>query len=115
MTYFVPEDMTFTIANGQTTSSSIQVEGNTVLNVLCPATITGNKLTVQGSNDGTNFHNLLDPDNPTSDYQIDIVASKRSPVKPLAVVGYRFIRFVSNASPSEGGLRTFSAGVRAIQ
>lgn len=85
------------IANGATASTSYELGGTHLIGVLIPDSITGNKLTIEGSIDGTNFYQLYGSSSGTAK-EIKITAGKFIEIESNYDNPFNFIRLVSNAT-----------------
>jgi hypothetical protein len=95
---------TVTIASGGTVSQTFTVQGGgTVLALRTPATLTGTEFKFQASTDGDNFFALY---NGSTEYAVTVAASRYIALSTEVMAGVRFLKVVSNASPSEAALRT---------
>ena len=95
---------TVTIASGGTVSQTFTAEGGrTVLAVLTPTAISGTEFKFQSSTDGNNFFALY---NGSTEYAVTVAASRYIALNTEVMAGVRFLKVVSNASPSEAALRT---------
>lgn len=85
------------IANGGTASTSYELGGTHLIGVLIPASITGTKLTIEGSIDGTNFYQLYGSSSGNAK-EIKITAGKFIEIESNYDNPFNFIRLVSNAT-----------------
>lgn len=84
-----------TIANGATTSTSYELGGSHLVGLLVPSAMTGNKLTIQGSIDGTNFYNLYGSSSGTAK-EIKITPNTFVEIESSYDNPFNFIRLVSS-------------------
>lgn len=90
---------TVTIASGATTSGIINLYGTRLVGLILPAAMTGTKITVQGSVDGTNFYTLY-TDLGATKTEITFTANAFVALQPSATLPTQYVRFVSGASES---------------
>lgn len=84
-----------TIPSSSTTSTSYELGGTHLIGLIVPATITGNKFTIEGSIDGTNFYELFGSETGTAK-EIKITAGKFVEIESNYDNPFNFIRLVSN-------------------
>lgn len=99
-----------TIANGATTSGALQITNDcAVVSIQTPAALTGTTLTLQGSQDGTNYGDVyLDGAVMT----LTVTTSKVYQISPRATLGLASIRLVSGSS--EGAARTILVSTAGV-
>lgn len=102
---------TLTIANGATSSDSLELRGEGLVGFLMPAAFTGASVSFTGSTDGTNFNALYNADNTA--FSIVVAVDRRYCLSPQDFLGMRQVRFVS--ASAEGAARTIIAVTRSFQ
>jgi hypothetical protein len=101
---------TATIANGQTLSSAIVLNGFTPVSILMPAAFTGTALTFQGSLDGTNFFDVKKSDGSALSYTV--AQGTFVALDPTLFQGMTAIKLKSGSA--EGGARTLTVAVKGL-
>jgi hypothetical protein len=88
---------TATIADGETTSSSLAVDGRMPTYVAVPAGFDGTSLKPQGSMDGTTFFDIYEADDTDASAITLTVAASRIYALPTECYFLPHIRFVASA------------------
>ncbi len=101
------KSFTATITSGQSVGNALQVGAYTIVSLQVPAAITGTALTFQGSIDGVTYTVITDPATGAPP-PFPVAASKGYSIDPLILVGWRYLKVVSNAA--EGAGRSFILG-----
>lgn len=104
-----PATDVMTIASGSNSSSLHLLEGCSLVKIQMPSALTGTKLTLQGSLDGTTFYGVtLDG----SAVEYTWAANGFFEVNPRATLGLRYVRMASDGT--EGASRTINAVIARV-
>lgn len=96
------------IANGQTVSGAIDLQGLVICQIIMPSAFTGTAITFQSSiNDGT-YQALYNSAN--TQMSITVATSRSYNIAPTDFAGCRFLKLVSGSA--EGGSRTIGIVTR---
>lgn len=102
---------TATIANGQTTSSAIDLSGTTLVGIQLPASFTGTSLTFQAATTaGGTYQTVIDGSGTTISRAIS--QGRYLTLNPIDFAGIQFLKVVSSAS--EGGQRNLELISRPV-
>lgn len=99
------------IANGATVSSSIDLQGLGLLQIMMPAAFTGTTITFQSSLDDVTYQACYNTAG--SALSCTVAASRNILMSPGDLVGIRFLKLVSGSA--EGGARTINLQVRELK
>lgn len=90
------------IANGETASTTLAIPNDcAVVSIQTPAALTSTAITLQGSQDGTNYGDVYVDG---AVYTITVTTSKVYQISPRVTLGLKSIKLV--AGSAEGGART---------
>lgn len=96
---------TVTIAQGASTSSSINLGSKGLVGFITPASLTGTAFTFTGSIDGSTFVAIYNSDNTA--YSITVGTSRYYILNPADFLGTRYVRIVSNGTEAAARTITF--------
>ena len=99
-----------TIASGQTTSGSIDLQGSGLVAMIMPAAFTGTAVTFQISPDDVTYYDLYNTNN--TQLSASITQGRAYLFVPGDFVGVRYLKVKSNAS--EGGSRIITLLSRVL-
>lgn len=99
-----------TIANGGTTSTSLDLSARGLVGFITPAALTGTAFTFTGSVDNSTFVALYNSDNTA--YSITVGTSRFYCLNPADFLGMRYVKIVSNGS--EAAERTITVTTRSF-
>lgn len=99
-----------TIANGQTKSAVVNLNGFTLVGILLPAAFTGTALTFEASIDGSNFFPVKKSDGNSVSYTV--AQGTFVAVDPKDFYGVQYLKVVSGTS--EAGARTLNLAVKGF-
>jgi len=96
------------IANGQTVSGALDLQGLALVAFQMPAAFTGTTMTFQGSFDDSTYQAIYNTSNTA--YSITVAVSRTYAINPADFAGFRYVKFVSGSA--EGGARTIVVSTR---
>lgn len=103
---------TATIANGGTTSGSVDLTNTCLLAFIAPAAWTTSALKIQGSADNSNWSDIIGSDGVAASVYSAITAAAAYSIDVAAMLPYRYIRFV--AGSAQGAERVFTVITRPL-
>lgn len=104
-----------TIANGQTTSNSIDLGGGTLLGLYCPSTLNLTSVTFKTASTKTGTYKTvreLSTSATPSPYSVAVAADVYVPLEPAVFKGCRYVQIVGNATTTAE--RVFEASVEFV-
>lgn len=97
-------DNNITIASGQTTSGSLDLQGRGLVAILMPSTFTGTSISFQISPDNVTFYDCYNTSN--TQLTCSVTQGRAYLFLPSDLVAIRYIKIVSNVT--EGGTRVLT-------
>jgi hypothetical protein len=98
------------IANGQTKSAAVDLQGTNLIRINTPAQLTGSTLTFEVSADNSTFVPLYD--SAGTAISVSMGTSRSIVVPATSFIGIRYLKLVSGSA--EGAERTFSLMSKAF-
>ncbi|UEM08052.1 hypothetical protein JL101_035975 (plasmid) [Skermanella rosea] len=98
------------IANGQTTSGTIALNGSTLCGIHMPAAFTGTSLSFQAASSDSGTFQTIQWNG--ADYSVAVTAGRYVALNPSIYAGVSFLRIVSSAS--EAAARTLTVVSRPV-
>jgi hypothetical protein len=108
------DDLTVTIASGQTTSGAVDLAGYVLVGIRLPSSFTGTALKIsESATFGGTYQNVYLPST-SADLSLTVAQGKSIPIEvPANLLPWRFIKIISGSA--EAADRTITLIVRPIQ
>lgn len=98
------------ISSGQTSASSGDLKGRSIVGIITPASLASTSLTFTVSDDGTTFRTLVNVSNASITVTVDST-TRQYAFDPQIFVGVRYIKVISGSSETS---KTFKLVVRPL-